>query len=131
MSTSISRTVRAIAKPAGTDNEGRRLFELRGRLITETELTEYAAELHRTEAEDAQLDAELQLANHRAKSYDPETLDVLKAIKAVPVDAESVDGVTAESAKLHLRALEILKEQGNGDDYSADEYVLAVEKAAA
>jgi len=48
-----------------------------------------------------------------------------------PHDADSVDGVTADSAKLPLRALEILKEQGQGDDYSADEYILAIEKAAA
>jgi hypothetical protein len=39
--------------------------------------------------------------------------------------------VTAHSAKLHLRALEILEVQGKGDDYTADEYLLAVEKAAA
>jgi hypothetical protein len=30
----------------------------------------------------------------------------------------------------HLRALEILKEQGKEDDYSAADYVRAVEKAA-
>jgi hypothetical protein len=53
----------------------------------------------------------------------------LRAFKAVDDDADSVDGVTADSAKLHLRALEILKDQGKADDYSADEYVLAVEQA--
>jgi hypothetical protein len=42
-----------------------------------------------------------------------------------------VDGVTADSAKLHLRALAILKEQGRADDYTVDEYMLAVERAAA
>jgi len=53
----------------------------------------------------------------------------LRAFKAVDDEADSVDGVTADSAKLHLRALEILKDQGKADDYSADEYVLAVEQA--
>jgi hypothetical protein len=38
-------------------------------------------------------------------------------------------GVSADSAKLHLRALEVLKEQGKGEDYTADEYILAVEQA--
>jgi len=47
------------------------------------------------------------------------------------IDVDSIDGVTADSAKLHLRALEILKEQGKADDYTADEYLVAVEKAAA
>jgi hypothetical protein len=52
-------------------------------------------------------------------------------MKAIDEDADSVDGVTADSAKLHLRALEILKEEGKADDYTADEYVLALEQAAA
>jgi hypothetical protein len=56
-------------------------------------------------------------------------LAVLRAFKAVDDDADSVDGVTADSAKLHLRALEILKNEGKEDNYSADEYMLAVEQA--
>jgi len=57
-------------------------------------------------------------------------LDVLRAFKAVDDDADSVDGDTPDSAKVHLRALEVLKEQGKkGDDYTADEYILAVEQA--
>jgi hypothetical protein len=54
---------------------------------------------------------------------------VLRTFKAVDNDADSVDGFTADSAKLHLRALEILNEQGKGVDYTADEYMLAVEQA--
>jgi hypothetical protein len=56
-------------------------------------------------------------------------LDVLRAFKAVDDDADSVDGVTADSAKHHLRALEILTGQGKADDYSADENMLAVQQA--
>ena len=51
-------------------------------------------------------------------------------VGAIDQDADSVDGVSADSAKLHLRALEILREQGKADNYTADEYMLAVEKAA-
>ena len=42
-----------------------------------------------------------------------------------------VDGVTAASARLHLRALEILKARGKGENYSKEEYLLACEEAAA
>jgi hypothetical protein len=87
--------------------------------------------LYASQAEDLELDQELRLVNQRVRSYDPKTLDVLRAFKAVDEDADSVDGVTADSAKLHLRAVEILEAQGKGDDYSADEYMLAVERAAA
>jgi hypothetical protein len=45
------------------------------------------------------------------------------------IDVDSIDGVTADSAKLHLRALEILKKEGTSDDYSADDYLLAVRQA--
>jgi hypothetical protein len=61
----------------------------------------------------------------------PRRSTALRTFKTVDDDADSVDGNTAESAKLHLRALEILEEQGQEDDYSADEYVLAVEQAQA
>jgi hypothetical protein len=74
---------------------------------------------------------EFGLVNHRVRSCDPARLDCLRTFKAIDDDADSVDGVTANSAKLHLRALEILEVQGKGDDYTADEYLLAVEKGAA
>jgi len=120
-----------IAEPAGSDREGRRLFRLGGQLLTEDELQAAVEKLHASQAEDLELEREVELANRRSRSYDPSTLDVLRNFKAIDDDADSVDGVTADSAKLHLRALEILKEQGKGDDYTADEYGLAVEKAAA
>jgi hypothetical protein len=120
-----------IAVPAGVDKEGRRLFRKGDSLLTEDELQADAEKLYASQAKDLELNQELRLVNQRVRSHDPKTLDVLRTFKAVDEDADSVDGVTAESAKLHLRALEILKEQGKGDDYTADEYVLAVEKAAA
>jgi hypothetical protein len=120
-----------IAVPAGVDKEGRRLFRKGHRLLTEAELQADAEKLYASQVEDLELDRELGLVNQRARSYDPKTLDVLRTLNAVDDDADSVDGVTADSAKLHLRALEILKEQGKEDDYSADEYVLAVEQAQA
>ena len=120
-----------IAEPAGSDREGRRLFRLGGQLLTEDELQVAAEKLHASQAKDLELDQELGRVNQRVRSYDPATLDVLRTFKAVDDDADSVDGVTADSAKLHLRALEVLKEQGKEDDYSADEYVLAVEQAQA
>jgi hypothetical protein len=87
-----------------------------------------AAKLHASPAEDLELKRELGLVNRRVRSYDPKTLDVLRTFKAVAEDADSVDGVTADSAKLHLRALEILKGLGKDNDYSADEYMLAIEQ---
>jgi hypothetical protein len=120
-----------IAVPAGVDKEGGRLFRKGDNLLTEDELKDAAEKLYASQAEDLELDQELGLVNQRVRSYDPKTLDILRAFKAVDNDADSVDGVTADSAKLHLRALEILKEQGKADKYTADEYILAVEKAAA
>jgi hypothetical protein len=120
-----------IAVPAGVDKEGRRLFRKGDSLLTEDELQADAEKLYASQAKDLELNQELRLVNQRVRSHDPKTLDVLRTFKAVDEDADSVDGVTAESAKLHLRALEILKEQGKGDDYTADEYMLAVERAAA
>jgi hypothetical protein len=98
-------------------------------LLTEDELQAAVEKLHASQVNDLELDRELGLVNQRVRSYDPKTLDVLRTFKAVDDDADSVDGDTADSAKLRLRALEILKEQGKGDDYSADDYVLAVEQA--
>jgi hypothetical protein len=118
-----------IAVPAGVDKEGRRLFRKGDSLLTEDELQAAAEKLHASQVNDLELDQELGLVNQRVRSYDPKTLDVLRTFKAVDDDADSVDGVTAESAKLHLRALEILTKQGKEDDYSADEYVLSVEQA--
>jgi hypothetical protein len=120
-----------IAVPAGVDKEGRRLFRKGDSLLTEDELKDAAEKLYASQAEDLELEHEVGLVNQRVRSYDPKTLDVLRGFKAVDEDADSVDGVTAQSAKLHLRALEILKEQGKGDDYTSDEYVLALEQAAA
>ena len=40
-----------------------------------------------------------------------------RSIKAVDEDADSVDGVTADSARLHLRALEVLNEQGKDERF--------------
>jgi hypothetical protein len=120
-----------IAVPAGVDREGRRLFRKGDSLLTEDELQADAEKLYARQLEALELDHELGLVNHRARSHDPATLACLRTFKAVDDDADSVDGVTADSAKLHLRALEILKELGKGDDYTADEYILAVEKAAA
>jgi hypothetical protein len=118
------------AEPAGV-REGVRIFRKGGRLLTEDELLAAVEEDYAKAAEEVALDRELGLVNRRVRSYDPATLDCLRTFKAIDDDADSVDGVTADSAKLHLRALEVLKEQGKGDDYSADEYVLAVEMAAA
>ena len=120
-----------IAVPAGVDKEGRRFFRKGDSLLTEDELQADAEKLYASQAEDLELEHEVELATQRIRSYDPKTLDVLRTFKAVDDDADSVDGVTADSAKLHLRALEVLKEQGKEDDYSADEYVLAVEQAQA
>ena len=118
-----------IAVPAGVDKEGRRLFRKGDSLLTEDELQADAEKLYASQVEDLELEQELGLVNRRIRSYDPKTLDCLRTFKAVGDDADSVDGVTADSAKLHRRALEILKEQGKGDDYTANEYVLAVEQA--
>jgi hypothetical protein len=118
-----------IAVPAGIDKSGRRLFRKGDSLLTEDELQADAEKLYASQIEDLELDQELGLVNRRVRSHDPATLDCLRTFKAVDDDADSVDGITAESAKLHLRALEILREQGKEDDYSADEYVLAVERA--
>jgi hypothetical protein len=100
-------------------------------VLTEDELQADAEKLYARQVEDLELDRELGLASQRVRSHDPKTLDCLRTFKAVDDDADSVDGVTADSAMLHLRALEILKDQGKSDDYTADEYVLAVERAAA
>jgi hypothetical protein len=59
--------------------------------------------LYASQAKDLELDQELGLVNHRVRSYDPKTIDVLRTLKAVDDDADSVDGVSADSAKLHLR----------------------------
>lgn len=120
-----------IAVPARVNESGQRLFAKGSRLLTEDELLEAVEEEYAEAAEDIALDRELRLGNQRVRSYDPKTLGVLRTFKAVDNDADSVDGVTADSAKLHLRALEILKEKGRADDYAVDEYLLAVEKAAA
>jgi hypothetical protein len=121
----------AIAKPAGVDDEGRRLYLKDGKLLTDDELLAAVEKDYADEAEDVAF--ELAFAARRlddgSRSDDPEMLDYLRSIKAVDDDADSVDGVTADSAKLYFRALEILNEQGKEDDYSANEYVLAVEKA--
>jgi hypothetical protein len=121
---------RLIAKPAGVDKEGRRLYLKGDKLLTEDELLTAVEKDYADEAEAVALDYELGLVNRRVRSHDPKTLDVLRAFKVVDDDADSVDGDTADSAKLHLRALEILGEQGKADNYTADEYMLAVEKAA-
>jgi hypothetical protein len=120
-----------IAVPAGVNKSGQRLFRKGDSLLTEDELQAAVEKLYASQVEDLELDRELGLVNHRVRSHDPKTLEVLRAFKAVGQDADSVDGDSADSAKLHLRALEILKEQGKGDDYTADEYMLAVERAAA
>jgi hypothetical protein len=120
-----------IAVPAGINKSGQRLFRKGDSLLTEDELQADAEKLYASQAEDLELDQELGLVNRRVRSHDPATLDCLRTFKAVDDDADSVDGVTADSAKLHLRAVEILKDQGKGEDYTADEYILAVEKAAA
>jgi hypothetical protein len=117
-----------IAVPAGVDKEGRRLFRKGDSLLTEDELQADAEKLYASQVEDHELDQELGLVNRRVRSHDPATLDCLRTFKAVDDNAASVDGDTADSAKLHLRALEILKEQGKGEDYTADEYMLAVEQ---
>ena len=118
-----------IAVPAGIDKSGRRLFRKGDSLLTEDELQADAEKLYACQVEDLELKQELGLVNRRIRSYEPKTLDCLRTFKAVADDADSVDGDTADSAKLHLRALEILGEQGKADDYSADEYVLAIEQA--
>jgi hypothetical protein len=118
-----------IAVPAGVDNEGRRLFRKGDSLLTEDELQADAEKLYARQVEDIELDQELGLVNQRVRSHDPKTLDCLRTFKAVADDADSVDRDTADSAKLHLRALEILKNEGKEDNYSADEYMLAVEQA--
>jgi hypothetical protein len=109
-----------IAVPAGIDKSGRRLFRKGDSLLTEDELQADAEKLYASQVEDLELEQELGLVNRRTRSYDPKTLDVLRTFKAVDDDADSVDGVTADSAKLHLRALEILGQQGKADEYTAD-----------
>jgi hypothetical protein len=131
----MTDAIRAIAKPAGVDKEGRRLYLKGDKLLTDDELLAAVENDVAKEAEDAAFEREFGLVNpkpgrNRVRSYDPKTLDCLRTFKAVDEDADSVDGVTADSAKLHLRALEILGEQGKADNYTADEYMLAVEKAA-
>src|SRR5436190_20675946 len=108
-----------IAVPAGLDKSGLRLFRKGGTLLTEDELQADAEKLYARQVEDLELDRELGLVNQRVRSNDPATLACLRTFKAVDEDADSVDGVTADSAKLHLRALEILNELGKADDYSA------------
>jgi hypothetical protein len=120
-----------IAVPAGVNESGQRLFVRGSRLLTDDELLAAVEKDYEKAAEEAELDQELGLVNRRVRSYDPKTLDCLRTFKAIADDADSVDGVTADSAKLHLRALEILKEQGKADDYTADEYMLALERAEA
>jgi hypothetical protein len=119
---SMTEKTNRIARRAGDK------FEKDGKLLTADELLATVEEDYAKAAEDAELDRELELLNCRVRSHDPATLDVLKTFKAVDENADSVDGVTADSAKLHLRALEVLKEQGKGDDYTADEYMLAIEQ---
>ena len=106
-------------------------FEKDDKLLTAAELLATVEEDYGKAAEDVALEHELGFVNRRVRSHDPATLDYLRSIKADPDDAETVDSETAASTKLHLRALEILKDQGKGDDYTADEYLVAVEKAAA
>jgi hypothetical protein len=120
-----------IAEPAGVDDRGRRLFRLKGQLLNEDELQAHVEKLYASEAEDVELDRELGLVNRRTLSYDPKTLDFLRTLKAIDDEAEAVDGETAASVKLHLRAVEILEAQGKAGNYSADEYIAAVEEAAA
>lgn len=130
----MTDAIRAIAEPAGFDREGRRLYLKDSKLLTDDELQAAVENDYEKAAEEAEFEREFGLVNpepgrNRVRSYDPKTLDCLRSFKAVDEDADSVDGVTADSAKLHLRALEILGEQGKADDYSADEYVLAIEQA--
>jgi hypothetical protein len=127
----MTEAIRSIAKPAGVDKEGRRLYLKGDKLLTADELQAAVEDEYAKAVEDAKFEREFGLVNpelgrHRVRSYDPKRLDVLRAFKVVDDGADSVDGVTAESAKLHLRTLEILKEQGKGDDYTAEEYMLAV-----
>ena len=107
------------------------MFRKGDSLLTEDELQADAEKLYASQAADLELDRELGLVNQRVRSYDPKTLDCLRNFRAVDEDADSVDRDTGDSAKLHLRALQVLKEQGKEDDYSADDYVLAVEQAQA
>jgi hypothetical protein len=118
-----------IAIVAGVDKSGRRLFRLGREVLTEDELEAAAEKQYARQIEHLELDQELGLVNQRVRSHDPKTLDCLRTFKAVADDADSVDRDTADSAKLHLRALEILKNEGKEDNYSADEYMLAVEQA--
>jgi hypothetical protein len=105
------------------------LFRKGDSLLTEDELQADAEKLYASQAADLELEQELGLVNHRVRSYDPKTLDCLRIFKAIDDDADSVDGDTADSAKLHRRALEILKEQGRR--LLGRRFMLAVEKAAA
>jgi hypothetical protein len=127
----MTHAIDGIAKPAGVDDEGRQLYLKDGKLLTDDELLAAVEKDYADEAEDVAF--ELEFAAHRlddgSRSDDPKTLDYLRSIKVVDDDADSVDGVTAESAKVHLQAMQILKNEGKEDNYSADEYMLAVEQA--
>jgi hypothetical protein len=129
----MTDAIHAIAKPAGVDDEGRHLYLKDGKLLTDDELLAAVEKDYADEAEDVAF--ELAFAAHRldddSRSDDPKTLDYLRSIKAVDDDADSVDGVTADSAKVHLQAMQILKDKGKEDDYTADDYIKAVEQAQA
>jgi hypothetical protein len=128
----------------GANDQDRRYRSPRGRrqgkpaivsegdtLLTEDELEADVEKLHASQVEDLEFERELGLVNRRVRSYDPKTLDVLRTFKAVDDDADWSTGSRPTRPKLHLRALEIRKGQGKADDYTADEYILAIEKAAA
>jgi len=69
-----------IAVPAGVDKEGRRLFRKGDSLLTEDELQADVEKLYASQAENLELDREIELASQRVRrSYDPKTLNVLRA----------------------------------------------------
>ena len=53
--------------------------------------------------------------------------DVASFVAGMRTDGDPVD---TEQAKLHLVALEVLKEQGKANDYTDTEYIAAYEAAA-
>jgi hypothetical protein len=63
-----------IAKPAGVDKEGRRLYLKGGKLLTDDELLAAVEDDYAKDAEKVKLDRELGLVDRRVRSHAPRVL---------------------------------------------------------
>ena len=84
----MTDATRAIAEPAGVDKQGRRLYLKGDKLLTEDELQAAVENDYAKDAEDAAFDREFGLSDpgpgrSRVRSYDPKTLDVLRAFQKI------------------------------------------------